>query len=345
MQEQEKEDLKLFKRKLSITISRITLVVLLIWLFKTVFSVFLLLLAGSLVALYFRGLAGLILRATRLSKGASLTISIVGSLLLLIGFFFIAGNSIQQQMDQIKETLPPAVENLRAQLNKSGLGRNILEKIESGDNEKRIMNVAQSFFRSTFGILGDIYIVIFLAIFLTASPQSYIHGLLKLVPPPRKPEARVLMERLGYSLTRWLKGQIFAMLVVFVLTSIGLIIMGIPMWLVLALFAGLLNFIPNIGPLIAMIPAVLIGFLVGPGTALIVAILYIVVQILESSIITPQIQKKMIEVPPALIIIAQLFMGVLTGGWGLLLATPLMVVTIIAVQELYIKKMKYEEPD
>ena len=93
-----------------------------------------------------------------------------------------------------------------------------------------------------------------------------------------------------------------------------------------------------------MIPAVLIGFLVGPGTALIVAILYIVVQILESSIITPQIQKKMIEVPPALIIIAQLFMGVLTGGWGLLLATPLMVVVIIAVQELYIKKMKHEEP-
>jgi predicted PurR-regulated permease PerM len=286
----------------------------------------------------------LILRATRISKSAALTISIVGSLLLLIGFFFIAGNSIQQQMAQINETLPPAVENLKQQLNKSALGRNILEKIESGDNEKRVMNVAQSFFRSTFGILGDVYVVIFLAIFLTASPRSYIHGLLKLVPPRGKSDARVLMDRLGYSLTRWLKGQIFAMLVVFVLTSIGLIIMGIPMWLVLALFAGLLNFIPNIGPLIAMIPAVLIGFLVGPGTALIVAILYIFVQVLESSVITPQIQKKMIEVPPALIIIAQLFMGVLTGGWGLLLATPLMVVMIISVQELYIKKMKQEEP-
>ena len=343
MQESEKEDLKLFKRKLSITISRIAIVVILIWLFKTVFSVLLLLLAGSLVALYFRGLAGLLLRITRISKSAALTISIVGSLLLLIGFFYVAGNSIQQQIAQVNETLPPAVENLKQQLNKTALGRNILEKIESSDNEKRIMNVAQSFFRSTFGILGDIYIVIFLAIFLTASPRSYINGLLKLVPPTRKPEARVLLERLGYSLTRWLKGQIFAMVVVFSLTSIGLIIMGIPMWLVLALIAGLLNFIPNIGPLIAMIPAVLIGFLVGPITALIVAALYIFVQVLESSVITPQIQKKMIEVPPALIIIAQLFMGVLSGGWGLLLATPLMVVVIIVVQELYIKKMKQEE--
>lgn len=342
--EKENGDLVVFKKKLSIVLTSVTLTVVLIWLFKEVFSVLLLLLAGTLVALYFRGLAGLIQRGTKLSQGASLTISIVGSILLLIGFFIIAGSSIQRQIAQINETLPPAVENLKQQLGKTALGRNILEKIESGDNEKRIMSVAQSFFRSTFGILGDVYVVLFLAIFLTASPKSYVHGILKLVPPRGKPEARTLLERLGYSLTRWLKGQIFAMLVVFVLTSIGLIIMGVPMWLVLALFAGLLNFIPNIGPLIAMIPAVLIGFLQGPVTALIVAGLYIFVQVLESSIITPQIQKKMIEVPPALIIIAQLFMGVLTGGWGLLLATPLMVVIIIVVQELYIKKMKYEPP-
>jgi predicted PurR-regulated permease PerM len=343
-QEIEQQELRLFKKKLGITITSVTMVIVLLWLFKAVFSVLLLLLAGTLVALYFRGLAGLIHRATRFSHGAALTISIVGSILLLLGFFYIAGNSIQQQMAEIKETIPPAIEKFKAQLGRSSIGRSLLEKVESGDNEKKAMNMAQSFFRSTFGILGDIYIVLFLAIFLTASPKSYVHGLLKLVPPRKKPDARTLIYRLGFSLTRWLKGQIFAMLVIFVLTSIGLIIMGIPMWLVLAIFAGLLNFIPNIGPLIAMIPAVLIGFLQGPVTALIVAGLYIFIQVLESSVITPQIQKKMIEVPPALIIIAQLFMGVLSGGWGLLLATPLMVVIMIAVQELYIRKMKYEDP-
>jgi predicted PurR-regulated permease PerM len=115
------------------------------------------------------------------------------------------------------------------------------------------------------------------------------------------------------------------------------------MWLVLSLIAGLLNFIPNFGPLIAMVPAVLIGFLQGPTTALIVAALYILVQTLESSLVTPQIQKKMLNVPPALIIIAQLVMGVLTGGWGLILATPLMVVLMVMVQELYLKR--YEEQE
>lgn len=67
---------------------------------------------------------------------------------------------------------------------------------------------------------------------------------------------------------------------------------------------------------------------------------YIVVQVLESNVITPQIQKKLISIPPALIIIAQLFMGVLTGGWGLLLATPLILILMIVTQELYIKKLQ-----
>ena len=117
----ETEELKVFKKKLTIVITTVTLVVVLLWLFKAVFSVLLLLLAGTLVALYFRGLAGLIHRGTRLSPGASLTISIIGSLLLLLGFFFIARNSIQRQTAQINETIPPAVENLKQQLNKTAV--------------------------------------------------------------------------------------------------------------------------------------------------------------------------------------------------------------------------------
>ncbi len=109
------------------------------------------------------------------------------------------------------------------------------------------------------------------------------------------------------------------------------------MWLVLALIAGLLNFIPNFGPLIAMIPAVLIALMQGPSTAAIVAGLYIVIQVVESNFITPMVQQKLISIPPALIISAQLLISPLTGGWGLVLATPLMLIVMILVQELYLK--------
>lgn len=332
-----------FQKKVWIATGIIALVFILLWIIKVIFNVLLLLFAGSLIAIFFVGLAGIIQRKFGVKEGLSLAISIIVSLLLLGGFFWLTGNSISQQFNDLKETLPSAVENVKTKLSQSGLGRRMLETATSDDVSGQATSVLQTFFKSTFGVLGDIYVVLFLGIFFTVSPKSYINGLVKLVPPTGKQKASDVMDKLGASLSRWLKGQIFAMLVVFVLTAIGLLIIDVPMWLVLSLMAGLLNFIPNFGPLIAMIPAVLVGFLQGPTTALIVAGLYITVQVIESNFVTPQIQKRMLSIPPALIIIAQLIMGVLTGGWGLVLATPVMVVLMVLVRELYLTQFDAEE--
>lgn len=331
---------KEFQRKVWITVGITALVVVLIWILKLVFNVLLLILAGALIALYFRGLSGLIRRKTGWSEKAALPLSIIGSLVLLILFFWFTGAQIQQQAAQLSETLPTTIEKFKEQLNKSPLGQKALQQVTSEKSRQKSMSVAQGFFSSTFGVLGDIYVVLFLGIFFTAGHKVYIKGLLKLVPPSARPRADGVINQVGHTLTKWLKGQLFAMLVVTVLTLIGLLILGVPMAFVLALIAGLLNFIPNFGPLIAMIPAVGVGLLQGTTTALLVAGLYILVQVLESNLITPQIQKRMIDMPPALIIIAQLFMGVLTGGWGLVLATPLAAMMIVLVQELWVKQQE-----
>ena len=127
------------------------------------------------------------------------------------------------------------------------------------------------------------------------------------------------------------------MLVVMVFTAAGLAILGIPMWLALAVIAGLLSFIPNFGPVMALIPAVLVGLMESPSTAAFIVGLYIFIQVIESNFITPLVQQKLVNIPPALILIAQLLIGSLSGGWGLVLATPLMVIIMVLVQELYIK--------
>jgi predicted PurR-regulated permease PerM len=332
-----------FQKKVWITTAIVAFFVIVIWIAKAIFNVLLLLLAGALIAIYFVGFGRLIARKLHLRSGLSLGISTIFSLLLLVGFLWFSGNRISQQVSDLKEVLPAAIDNVEKSLSKSTIGSKILETVNSEDVSGKASALAQTFFKSTFGVLGDIYIVLFLGIFFTVSPKSYTDGIVTLIPPAGKEKAGAVISKLGESLSRWLKGQILAMFVVFALTAIGLVILGVPMWLVLSLIAGLLNFIPNFGPLIAMVPAVLIGFLQGPTTALIVAALYILVQTLESSLVTPQIQKKMLNVPPALIIIAQLVMGVLTGGWGLILATPLMVVLMVMVQELYLKR--YEEQE
>jgi len=316
----------------------VAIVVILLWIIKATFNVLLLILAGALIALYFRGLSGLIHRKLHLSEKWSLPIAIIGSLILLILFFWLAGSKISQQVQQLSKTFPTTIEKAKQHLSQSTIGQQVLQKVESGGSMQKATSTIKSFFRSTFGVLGDVYVILFLGLFFTAGPKSYINGFLALFTPKAKPKAKAITQKVGITLTKWLKGKLFSMLIVAVLTIIGLLIIGVPMAFTLGLIAGILNFIPNFGPLIALIPAVLIGLLEGPTTAMLVAGLYILVQILESNLITPQIQKRLIEIPPAIIIIAQLFMGVLTGGWGLVLATPIVAIIMVVVQELWVKR-------
>ena len=314
------------------------LIIVALLLFKATFGVFLLILAGALIAVFFRGLSSLICRKTKWKQGACLTISIVGTLLLAVGFIWLIGSKVQDQAAQLTDTLPETIENAKAQLNQSPLGKKIVEKASSPSSIKKAQGLVSTLFRSTFGVFGDLYVVLFLGIFFTVSPGVYIKGIVQLVPTRGQRKCSDLLNKLGDNLKKWLKGKIFSMTVVFVLTAIGLVILGVPMWLALAIIAGLLNFIPNFGPLIAMIPAVLVALMQSPSTAAIVAGMYIIIQVLESNFITPMVQQKLISIPPALIIIAQLLISPLTGGWGLILATPLMIIIMIMVQELYIKE-------
>lgn len=332
-----KEPEKNFQKKVWTASAIVALFIILLWLIKVTFNVFLLILAGALIALYFRGLSGLIHRKTKMNNKLSLIIAILGSLLLVVSFFWFAGNKIQQQVAELTKTLPQTIDHFKTQLNNSALGQQVMDRFSS-QNMSKASTVVQTFFKSTFGVLGDMYVVLFLGIFFTASPKTYVDGFIKLMPAKAKEETEDVINKVGNTLTKWLKGQLLAMLIVAVLTAIGLTILGMPMAIALALIAGVLNFIPNFGPLIAMIPAVLVGLMQGVNTALIVAGLYIFIQIIESNLITPQIQKKMINMPPALIIIAQLFMGVLTGGLGLILATPFTALLMVVIQETWIKK-------
>lgn len=342
MQEQlpQQQDTSLtFSQKVWITCGIIALFAALLWFFMVTFSVFLLILAGVLIALFFHGFAILIERKLGFSHKIAMLTSVILTFLIISGLFWFTGSRIQQQITELAETLPATVSNAKEKLAVTALGQKILEKTSSDEASGKAYAFASNFFNNTFGVFGDLYVVMFLGIFFTASPKTYINGFLKLIPLKARPKAESTIDKLGYTLTKWLKGQLFAMFLITSLTGIGLTILGMPMAIALALIAGLLNFIPNFGPLIAMVPAVLIALTQGVNTAIIVAVLYILVQVLESNIITPSIQKKLINIPPALTILAQLFMGILTGGWGLVLATPLVAIVMVIVQETYVKKI------
>lgn len=332
-----------YPQKIWIAGSILTLIVVLLLLLKATFGVLLLILAGTLIAVFFRGLGGLIQRYTHWKEGWCVFVSVIATLGILVFLLWLMGAKIQTQVQELSDTLPRTIQNAKDKLDESPLGQKIIERFSSSSSQQKMQRLIQTFFKSTFGVLADLYVVLFIGIFFTTAPDLYKQGIIKLIPPGGKNKANEVLEGIASSLKKWLKGKLFAMLVVFVLTAIGLVIMGIPMWLVLALIAGLLNFIPNFGPLIALLPAVLVSMMQGSGTVFWVVGLYLVVQAAESNFITPMVQHKLIRIPPAIIIIAQLLMAPLTGGWGLILATPLMVIVLVIVQQLYIKKQQGKE--
>ena len=230
----------------------------LVWILKATFNVLLLILAGVLIALYFHGLSSLINESCPSQKRRACYFY-HRILYINRSFFWFAGGRIQEQVTELKDTLPAAFENFKEKVNNSTIGKELLDKITSMPDTSKAASTITSFFSSTFGVLGDLYVVLFLGIFFIASPSIYINGILKLVPTRAKSEAENILKEIGYTLTKWLKGKIFSMFVVFVLTALGLLILGVPLWLVLSLVAGLLSFVPNFGPILALIPAVLVA--------------------------------------------------------------------------------------
>jgi predicted PurR-regulated permease PerM len=122
-----------------------------------------------------------------------------------------------------------------------------------------------------------------------------------------------------------------------VLSGVALWLLGIPLAFLLGVLTGLLNFIPNIGPILAATPAVLLALTEGPTTALWVALLYVVLQNLEGFVLTPLVQQRTVALPAAVIILVQVLLGVLMGTLGVLLATPLAASVLVLVKMLYVE--------
>ncbi len=196
---------------------------------------------------------------------------------------------------------------------------------------------------STFGAIGNFVIMLIIGLYVALDPATYRRGLVCLLAPSMRAEGEEVLRKATDALQNWLVAQLMAMTVVGVLTWLGLWLIGVPLAPILGLIAALLAFIPNIGPIIAAVPAVLLGFSDGPMTALLVIGVYVAVQALESYAITPLIQRERVALPPALIVSVQLLMGVLFGILGLALATPMAALGKTLVTEVYVRRFLNNE--
>jgi predicted PurR-regulated permease PerM len=316
----------------------VSMILLLVLLWYAI-DVFLLLFMGIFVAVLLRSPADWLARRTGWGEG--LTLSLVIFLLLALlsvgGFFF--GKTLVAQSVELGRQLPKLLDKARERIERTEYGRQIADATESPPPEASAQMVGKGLrlIGSTVAAVSSFVVVLFLGIFLAWQPKPYRDGFVRLFPERRRKRMREVLDGVGHMLERWLVGQVILMAVVGSLTFAGLILLGVPFALPLALFAGFAEFVPYVGPIVAGIPAVLVALSEGPQLALWVALLYVVIQSIESYLLTPFVQHRAVYLPPALLLFSQVILGVTAGPLGVIVATPLAASALVAVQMLYVE--------
>jgi predicted PurR-regulated permease PerM len=176
------------------------------------------------------------------------------------------------------------------------------------------------------------------ALFLAFDPRVYERGVIWLVPGRHEAIAHKTMHRLSRALRWWMLGRLTSMTAVGILTSLGMWAIGMPAPMALGAIAGLLSFVPNIGPIAAAVPGLILAVPLGPWMILGAAGVYLGAQLIESNALNPLIAQYAVSVPPGLLIVTQVILATLGGIWGMVIATPLLVVVMTLVQQLYIRE-------
>lgn len=324
-----------FLRRLLITIALVVLVIAL-W---QLLHLLMLILGAVLLAVLLVALAQPLGRWLRLPGNWALALSVIIVITLIGGGIWLFGAEISAQVSALLDALPQSWDALENRLSQTTLGRQMMSRLGSellsltgviGDVSRFVLSISSA--------VTDVFIIVVGGIYMAAQPDLYRRGVLALLPRTRRALAEETMAEMGGALRRWLVAKLIAMIIIGVLTMVGLSVLGAPSALALGLFAGLAEFVPLVGPIIAAIPALIVTVGVSTELALWTLALYIAVQQLESNVITPLVQQHAISLPPALTLFAVIAAGLLFGPIGILFSGPLTVIGFVAGKLLYVRE-------
>jgi predicted PurR-regulated permease PerM len=291
--------------------------------------------AGLLLAVALSVPAQALMRLTGCARWVAV-LGVVLGLLALAGLAGLAAAApLAEQAAALAEALPRSFTSLRDQLaGNEALGW-LADRMTPSAAPDLDAGMAATAAGATLGWIGNAVLVALLGVYLAVAPLDYAAGLRALLHPAIEREAAETLMECGEVLRGWLLGQGFAMVVTGLCTWVGLLLLGVPMAGALAVIAALLGFIPNIGPVIAAVPAMLLAATVSPWLALWVGLLFLVVQFIEGNILTPLVQQQVSDLPPAALLLAQVLMGTAFGLLGVALAAPLAAVGAVIVRRTY----------
>jgi predicted PurR-regulated permease PerM len=309
---------------------------------------------GILIAVFLRALVDVLKRVLPLSDGAALAMV----LLLLTSGLGIGGwllyPQVSRQADELAERIPEVTGEIVNFLGDRTWGRWLLsqagqahspgprpgdeDEADEGDDVAGIP-LPDGAAAGAGGLISAVstwstyfLTALFVGLFAAVNPGLYRDGVVHLVPVAHRPRAREILDRLGYVLRRWLIGQLISMVLIGVSTMIVLWVFAVPLAVILGLIVGLLGFIPYLGPILGLVPVVLIAATQDMQTLLYVVLAYTGVQILEGYVANPLIHQGTVHLPPATTVSMQMLLGAVVGVIGIVFATPLAAVLLVLSQ-------------
>jgi predicted PurR-regulated permease PerM len=334
-------------RRLLRLVAIAALVAAVVYVLRPVGHVLLLLFSAVLLGIFLHKTAWYLSRSIHLPRPLALALVIIGIAGTLILFAWWAGPAIADQATGLVDRLKEGLQRLQSVADRFSITRALVEGAEPATqmipDGASVLSSITGVFSSALESLTSLLIVLLVGIYLALQPGLYVDTAVRVIPRDRRGRVCEVIVTIGDTLWLWLLARLASMAVVGLLTALGLWAIGLPLAFVLAVIAGLLSFIPFLGPVLSVIPALLVALVEGMDMVLYVGLVYFGIQQLESYFITPLIEQRTVSQPPALLIAAQLLLGAVFRLLGVMLASPIVLVVILLVQMLYIEDVLGEK--
>lgn len=289
-----------------------------------------------IVLLLFAGIVGALLLSMptrwlqtklRIRRSQALFIVLFSISALLAGLAILRGPAMLQQLAALQTSIPQATQEIVMRLNGQTSGRwltaHLADSVRNSDGLSFAVSGLRSIMTLTTLTIAGLIVILFTSLFLAAEPDFYLRGLFRLAPAPSRTVLNRCLESARSSLQSWLVAKLLSMVIIGVMVALGLWILRVPLPGTLGVIAGLLTFIPNLGPVLSVVPATLLAFAISPGRGVLTLLLFGLVHFLEGNVVTPLAERKIVTLPPALTLAVQLLLASFTGILGVALAAPI----------------------
>jgi predicted PurR-regulated permease PerM len=335
------------ERRRGFPLGWVLLAVIVVALLVRTIDVLIIVFLAIILGVYLDAVSNVLQRRLGLPRTLGLTLAVALTIGALVGVVFLIVPAVASQVQDLVANLPQFLGELDQSINRlfrsipvlrrgvgEGTGPGILAT-SLNELVGVLRGAVVPYLKGGIELIIEVVSVFVMALYLARTPTVYVEGLVALVPPERRPLARVILYDLKLTLHAWVVGQLIAMLLLGVLTTLGLWLLGVPYFLAFGVFAGIAAIVPFFGTLFStLIPALFALGVAGLGKAIAVTLLGVGVHLIEANFVSPVVMERQVNLPPVITIAGVLLIGKLFGLAGLIVAVPILAFVMVLIRHI-----------